>query len=132
MKIVKKPWGKELWFAHTDKYVGKLLFLKKGNRLSLQYHKKKDETLYALKGDYLLEIYPLKSRRARATKSLFHRVNGKKRKMKQGSVIHFPPKTVHRMEAKYGDVVLIEVSTPEVEDVVRIEDDYKRVTRQGI
>lgn len=109
IKTVKKPWGKEVWFAHTNKYVGKLLFIKKGHRLSLQYHRKKDETLYALRGPYLLEM------------------NGKKRKMLQGSVIHFPPKTVHRMEAKYRDVVLIEVSSPEVADVVRLEDDYKRV-----
>lgn len=109
MKEVKKPWGKELWFAQTKKYVGKFLFIKKGQRLSLQYHKKKDETLYALKGDYWLEM------------------NGKKRKMKMGSAVHFPPKTIHRMTAKYGDVVIVEVSTPEVEDVVRLADDYHRV-----
>ena len=108
MKIVKKPWGKEIWFAQTKKYVGKLLFIRKGHRLSLQYHKKKDETLYTLNGPCDLEI------------------NGQKKKMKNGSSVHFPPKTVHRITAKYCDVLLVEVSTPEVFDVVRIEDDYKR------
>lgn len=111
MKTIHKPWGKEIWFAHTKKYVGKLLFIKKGRRLSLQYHKKKDETLYTLKGHYWLEL------------------DGKKKKMKSGSVVHFPPKARHRMEAKYGDVTLIEVSTPEVHDVVRLADDYHRAKK---
>ncbi len=108
MKIVKKPWGKEVWFAHTPKYVGKLLYIRKGHRLSLQYHNVKEETLYTLKGPYLLEM------------------NGKKKKMKTGSVAHFPPKTIHRMQARYGNVTIVEVSTPEVEDVVRLKDDYNR------
>lgn len=108
MQTVKKPWGKEVWFARTNKYAGKLLYIRKGHRLSLQYHKKKDETLYALKGACLL-----------------HK-NGKIIKMKTGAVVHFPPKTIHRITAKYGDVILIEVSTPELHDVVRLSDDYVR------
>ena len=108
MKTVKKPWGKEIWFARASKYVGKILYISKGHRLSLQYHKKKEETLYTLKGPYLLEV------------------NGKRKKMKTGTVAHFPPKTIHRIQAHYGNAVIIEVSTPEVEDVVRLQDDYGR------
>ena len=109
VKTVKKPWGKEIWFAQTRKYVGKLLFIKKGHRLSLQYHKKKMETLYTLEGSYWLEM------------------NGKAGRMKKGTSVHFPAGTVHRMTARYGDVVIAEVSTPEVNDVVRLQDDYKRI-----
>lgn len=108
MKIVKKPWGQETWFAHNPKYTGKLLFIKKGHRLSKQYHRLKHETLYTLKGKYLLEF------------------NGRKKVQKPGSVTIIPPKAVHRMEAKFGDVTLIEVSTSQLKDVVRLEDDYGR------
>jgi mannose-6-phosphate isomerase len=112
MKTVKKPWGKEIWWASAPGYVGKFLHIKKGHRLSLQYHKVKHETLYTLEGRYLLEVGGKTKRR--------------KRVMKQGSVIQFKPGTVHRMEAPYGDVTIVEVSTPEVWDVVRLDDDYGR------
>ncbi|MDD5688315.1 MAG: cupin [Elusimicrobia bacterium] len=108
MKIVKKPWGYEKWFAFTKNYVGKILFIKKGRRLSKQYHKVKHETIYTLSGKYIMEL--------RNTKKL----------MKQSSVIVIPPKKIHRMYAKFCDVTLVEVSTPEVWDVVRMEDDYGR------
>lgn len=108
MKIVEKPWGREIWFAQEKKYVGKLLIIKKGHRLSKQYHKVKHETLYTDKGKYIMEI------------------NGRKRLVKEGEAVVVKPKTVHRMFAKYGDIKLIEVSTPEVWDVVRLEDDYGR------
>ncbi|MFA5779121.1 MAG: cupin [Elusimicrobiota bacterium] len=108
MKIVKKPWGKETWFALTKKYVGKILFIKKGHRLSKQYHKVKHETIYTLKGKYVMELR-----------------TGKKI-MNENSVIVIPPKKIHRMYAKFCDVTLLEVSTPEVRDVVRLEDDYGR------
>jgi len=112
MKIVKKPWGKEIWFAQTRKYVGKIIWIKKGHRLSKQYHRFKHETLYTDDGKYILEI------------------DGKKRLMKKGSVVVIPPKTVHRLEAKYSNVKIIEVSTPQVNDVIRLEDDYDRVTNK--
>jgi len=112
MKIVRKPWGKEIWFAQTRKYVGKIIWIKKGHRLSKQYHRFKHETLYTDDGKYILEI------------------DGKKRLMKKGSVVVIPPKTVHRLEAKYSNVKIIEVSTPQVNDVVRLEDDYDRVTNK--
>ena len=108
IKTVKKPWGKEIWFAYTKKYVGKILFIKKGCRLSKQYHRFKHETIYTDKGKYIMEI------------------KNHKKIMRPGTVIIVPPKTVHRMHAKYGNVRLIEVSTPQLKDVVRIEDDYGR------
>lgn len=111
IKTVLKPWGKEIWFAHTKKYVGKILIIKKGKRLSRQYHKVKHETLYTDKGKYILELGS----------------DGSKKKiMKPGDVFVVAPKTIHRMFAKYGDVRIIEVSTPELWDVVRLQDDYGR------
>lgn len=110
---VEKPWGFELIFAHTERYAGKVLSIKKGHRLSLQYHEKKDESLYLYKGEVLLRIED---------------VNGQKKSIafKSGESIRFEPLTQHRMEA-IEDSVLFEVSTPELEDVKRVEDDYGRV-----
>jgi len=104
---VNKPWGYELWFAKTDKYVGKIIFVKKGNRLSLQYHKEKDETMYVLSG--IAQVV----------------LDQEYRRVVTGDIIHIPPLVKHRIEA-LTDITIIEVSTPEVEDVVRIEDDYGR------
>lgn len=108
MKKVVKPWGWELWFAETKRFVGKIIFIRKGHRLSKQYHRFKLETVYAEQGRWLLEI-------------------GKRRRlMKPGAVADITPKTIHRFCAPYEDVRLIEVSTPQVHDVVRLEDDYGR------
>jgi mannose-1-phosphate guanylyltransferase len=109
LKKVHKPWGWEMWFAHTRKYVGKLIFIRKGHRLSKQFHRRKQETVYADKGKWVLEI------------------NGRKRLMKSGSVADISPRIIHRFTAPYEDVRLIEVSTPHVDDVVRLEDDYGRL-----
>jgi mannose-6-phosphate isomerase len=108
MNRVEKPWGHELWFAQTDRYVGKILVIKEGQRLSLQYHKEKDETLYILDG------------MVRVT------VNGKCTILIAGRAIHIPVLAEHRIEA-ITETSMIEVSTPEVDDVVRLEDDYGRV-----
>lgn len=108
VKVVKKPWGEERWIAVTDKYVGKLLIIKKGHRLSKQYHRVKHETLYTDRGKYLLEF------------------NGKNYTMKPGDAVVVKPGSVHRMYAKFGDVRIIEVSTTELDDVVRLDDDYGR------
>ncbi len=108
IKRVPKPWGHEAWFAQTKKYVGKLLVINKGHRLSRQYHRVKHETLYVLKGRLWLEL------------------GGKKKAVGPGTAFVIPPKTIHRFEARYGRVTLLEVSTPEVEDVVRLSDDYGR------
>jgi len=107
-KKVLKPWGWEEWFAHTSKYVGKLIFIRKGHRLSKQYHRFKQETVLANQGCWVLEH------------------NGKKIKMKPGIAITIQPKEIHRFTAPIEDVLLIEVSTPQVHDVVRLEDDYGR------
>jgi mannose-6-phosphate isomerase len=112
IKIVKKPWGKELWFAVTKKYVGKILIIKKGCRLSLQYHKVKEETLLLEEG--LLKL-------TTGTK-----INKLKTKIiKPGTVFHILPEIIHRTEA-LSDCRLVEVSTPHLTDVVRIQDDYNR------
>jgi mannose-6-phosphate isomerase-like protein (cupin superfamily) len=108
-QTVRKPWGKEIIYAHDKRYMGKILVIDKGHRLSLQYHKAKHETVYTLKGRPVIQIG-----RRRVT-------------ARPGSVFVIPPKTVHRFEARSGRVTLLEVSTPRNADIVRLEDDYGRV-----
>ena len=107
-KIVAKPWGHEVWWADSKRYAGKLIVIEKGHRLSLQYHKVKHETVYTLRGRWRLRL-------GRGSKV-----------MGPGSVAVIPPKTVHRFESPFGRTTLIEVSSPELWDVVRLADDYKR------
>jgi quercetin dioxygenase-like cupin family protein len=108
---VDKPWGYELHWAKTERYVGKLIHITKGHALSLQYHNKKDETIFLFAGKLLYE----------------YQENGEmvKREMLPGDRIHVPPPTVHRMTA-IDDCDVFEVSTPELDDVVRLEDRYGR------
>ena len=110
---VEKPWGYELHWAKTDRYVGKLIHVNKGHALSLQYHNKKDETIYLHAGLMLFEIQDVK--------------DGPlvKREMRPGDRVHVVPPTVHRMTA-LEDCDIFEVSTPELDDVVRLEDRYGR------
>lgn len=108
----EKPWGFELLFAHTPKYAGKVIFVKRGHRLSLQYHKEKDETMYLYKGKALIEV---EGSDGRLVKSV----------AEPGYCVRIPPRTKHRLEA-VEDTTIFEVSTPELEDVVRLEDDYGR------
>lgn len=105
---VEKPWGHELIFAVTKKYVGKLLVIDRGHRLSLQFHRKKHESLLVLKGRLKLTL-------GKSTRTVG-----------EGTAFSIPPKTVHRFEAAKGRVTLVEVSTPEIWDVVRLQDDYGR------
>ncbi len=109
---VEKPWGYEVHWARTPRYVGKILHINAGHALSLQYHNVKEETVYLYSGSLLYEI----------------EVNGEltKRYLKPGDSVHVLPKTVHRMTA-IEDCDILEVSTPELDDVVRIEDRYGRV-----
>ncbi|MGH7460417.1 MAG: cupin [Longimicrobiales bacterium] len=110
--IVSKPWGHEVIWAHTDRYVGKILHVKAGHALSLQYHQRKDETIHLLRGvmrfwagpapDALLEI-PLR----------------------EGESFRVTVGTVHRMEA-VTDIDILEASTPDLDDVVRLDDRYGR------
>jgi len=112
MKKIIKPWGYELIWVRTKKYVGKVLHINKGETLSLQYHKIKDESIYVMRGLIELQI--------KVNKKLI------KKKMKQNAYQRIKPKTIHRMRAiKDSDV--IELSTPELNDVVRLEDKYGRV-----
>jgi len=108
----EKPWGYELIFAHTPVYAGKLIFIKKGHRLSLQYHKKKDESIYIYEGKALLEIEKQDKQLVRSE------VTG-------GYCFRVPPLTKHRLQA-IEDTMLFEVSTPELDDVERLDDDYGR------
>jgi mannose-6-phosphate isomerase-like protein (cupin superfamily) len=108
---VDKPWGYELRFVRTDRYAGKVLFIKAASQLSLQYHDKKDEAFFVQHGTLDLVL----GRGAEQTVV----------RMKPGDSRHITPGTVHRFRA-VTDTLLFEVSTPELEDVVRIEDDYGR------
>ena len=101
---VEKPWGYELHWAKTDRYVGKVIHITKGHALSLQYHNQKDETIFLWSGRMLFEI--------KEGEELV------KREMKPGEAVHVTPLTVH----------VFEVSTPELHDVVRLEDRYGRQT----
>ncbi len=109
---VDKPWGHELIWARTDRYVGKILHIEPGHLLSLQYHERKDETIHVLRGEIVFRV----------------KVDGKltERRMKEGESYHITPRTVHQMEAVMSSD-LLEVSTPELDDVVRLEDRYGRV-----
>jgi mannose-6-phosphate isomerase-like protein (cupin superfamily) len=113
-KRVDKPWGYELWWARTDRYVGKILHVSKGESLSLQYHKVKDETILLQSGRLLLETRPAQEQ------GELRRVE-----MKPGDASHITPGTLHRMTA-LEDCDILEVSTPELDDVVRLEDRYGR------
>lgn len=110
---VDKPWGHELWFAQTGSYAGKLLHVKAGERLSVQYHEFKEETSYLLSGRLLL------SQGENPDSLSVVRVD-------PGAVWHNEPHLVHTIEA-LEDSVVVEVSTPELDDVVRLADNYGRV-----
>lgn len=116
IKRVEKPWGHELIFAVTEKYVGKVLHIKKGEALSLQYHNKKDETIHIQKGSIKFQTAP------RPEAKLEEVV------LKPGESFHITPGLVHRMIA-IEDTDILEVSTPELDDVVRLEDRYGRVEK---
>ncbi|TMA11408.1 MAG: cupin domain-containing protein [Deltaproteobacteria bacterium] len=109
---VEKPWGYELIWAHTDRYVGKVLHIQKGESLSYQYHRVKDETIRLLSGTMDLEIESEGERKVL--------------RFKPGDCFHITPGMRHRMRA-IEDCDVLEASTPELEDVVRLEDRYGRV-----
>src|SRR5258705_2239308 len=104
---VDKPWGHELVWARTDRYVGKLLHVKAGQVLSLQYHNLKDETMHVLRGELVL--------RTKVGDSLTERA------FVTGETVHIPPKLIHQIEAVVDSHVL-EASTPELDDLVRLHD----------
>jgi mannose-6-phosphate isomerase-like protein (cupin superfamily) len=108
---VDKPWGYELRFARTDRYAGKVLFIKAGSQLSLQYHEHKDEAFLIQSGQ--LELVLGRDREQRTVT------------LGPEEGWRVPPGTVHRFRA-VTDCLMFEVSTPELEDVVRLEDDFGR------
>jgi len=112
---VSKPWGHEIRFAQNEKYLGKILYIAKGKRLSRQYHSQKDETIMVYHGTLTLEL-GMPGTNSFEVKTL-----------RYGERFRVLPGVVHRFCApESGPVTLIEVSTPEIDDVVRLEDDYKR------
>jgi mannose-6-phosphate isomerase len=115
VRRVEKPWGEEIIFAETEKYAGKVLIVKRGEILSLQYHRKKDETLYLYRGRVRLSI----DEGGGLVES----------EMRVGDARHVPPNTRHRIEA-LEDSEIFEVSSPELDDVVRLEDRYGRAGRK--
>jgi mannose-6-phosphate isomerase len=108
---VEKPWGYELHWAKTERYVGKIIHINAGHALSLQYHNRKDETIYLWSGKLLFEIQE-------GERLVRHEVM-------PGERFHVTPGTIHRMTA-IEDCDVFEVSTPELDDVVRLEDRYGR------
>jgi len=109
---VEKPWGHEVIWARTDRYVGKILHVEAGQVLSLQYHNKKDESIYVLSGEIVLRL--------QQGETLIER------RLSQGEAFHILPKVVHQFEAVVTSD-LLEASTPEIDDVVRLQDRYGRV-----
>ena len=106
---VEKPWGHEIRWAINNKYLGKILHIEKGQRLSLQLHEQKDETIYVLKGTAVVQL------------------DKRTVILEEGESLRIQPKTIHRFcSTLENSVTLIEVSTPEIDDVVRLEDDYGR------
>ncbi len=110
---IEKPWGWELVWAKTDRYCGKLLHIQKGGQLSLQFHREKDETVYVHEGRIEIEIG------AAGDPIPDSEVVG------PGASFRIEPGTVHRLRA-LEDTLVLEVSTPELDDVVRLEDQYGR------
>jgi mannose-6-phosphate isomerase-like protein (cupin superfamily) len=113
VRKVEKPWGYELIWAATDIYVGKVLFVKAGHSLSLQFHRQKDESWLVQSGRAKLEL-------GEVGESVLKEVV-----IAAGAAFHYPPGTVHRVTA-IEDTMILEVSTPHLDDVVRLEDAYGR------
>jgi mannose-6-phosphate isomerase len=108
---VPKPWGHEIIWARTDKYVGKILHINAGHALSVQYHERKDETVYLLSGELKYWV------KSGETMTDMH--------LGVGDAFRITPHTIHYMEA-ITDCDVLEASTPELDDVVRLTDRYGR------
>ncbi len=108
---VPKPWGHETIWAHTDRYVGKILHIKAGHALSIQYHNRKDETVHLLSGELVYRVQ--------------HGESLDDMHLERGDSFRITPGTIHQMEA-ITDCDVLEASTPELDDVVRLSDRYGR------
>jgi mannose-6-phosphate isomerase len=111
IRTVPKPWGHETIWAHTDRYVGKVLHIKAGHALSVQYHNQKDETVHLLSGELVYRV-----QMGDALEDM---------RLRTGESFRITPGTIHQMEA-VTDCDVLEVSTPELDDVVRLSDRYGR------
>jgi mannose-6-phosphate isomerase len=111
VRFVQKPWGHEIIWAHTDDYVGKILHIKAGQALSVQYHNQKDETIHLLRGEMIYRVGDGEALREMP--------------LKAGESFRNTPGTVHQMEA-VTDCDVLEASTPHLDDVVRLSDRYGR------
>ncbi len=116
-KMVTKPWGHEVIWAVTKDYVGKILFIKAGHQLSLQFHKVKEETIYMQSGEMRFVIEDDQGQLGEVL-------------LTKGQSCHILPNRKHRMIA-VSDCEVFEVSTPHLDDVVRLEDSYGRVAGSG-
>jgi mannose-6-phosphate isomerase len=114
-QIIEKPWGSEELIEINDRYMMKKLTMHQGHKCSLQYHNIKCETIYVLSGELKIYIGDV----LKSEKNLSSRI------YTEGETITLTPGVVHRMEA-VSDSIYLEASTPEMEDVVRLVDDYKR------
>lgn len=114
---VEKPWGHEVIWASTDRYVGKILHVRAGHALSLQYHERKDETIHLLSGVMRFLVGPSPEQLEEV-------------RLGEGQSYRITPGTIHRMEA-VTDCDILEVSTPDLDDVVRLEDRYGRAPVAG-
>ncbi len=109
---IEKPWGYELLWAKTDHYVAKILVVRAGHSLSLQYHRQKEETMFLEAGECSIETGPTPD-------------DLKRIEFSPGNVFHIPPGLIHRIHAK-TDCRIFEVSTPHLNDVIRLDDNYGR------
>jgi len=116
VKIVEKPWGSETIWAHTEHYVGKILNIRGGESLSIQYHHHKDETMHVLSGKGIVKFYTMEENVPVLTAVYV---------MNPGYSIHIPPTQVHSVEA-FEDMRVLEASTNHLDDLVRIKDRYGR------
>jgi mannose-6-phosphate isomerase len=114
VRRVEKPWGHELIWAHTDRYVGKVLHIRAGHALSVQYHDRKDETVHLLRGEIIYRV-----QRAGDTQEM------EEVRLRAGDSYRLAPGTIHQMEA-VTDCDVLEASTPDLDDVVRLSDRYGR------
>lgn len=111
-RVVPKPWGEERVFAESSRYAGKFITIRSGESLSYQYHNRKEETVHVLDGTLGLEVEQDGQRRVLT--------------LRPGTSFHISPGTKHRMFADGADCTVVEVSSPELDDVVRLEDRYGR------
>lgn len=117
VRKIDKPWGHELLWAQTPDYVGKVLHIKKGHKLSLQYHERKDETMFLYSGRMLLILED-------------DRGTLREHYVAAGEAYHIPTGRKHRMVALDEDCEVLEVSTNHLDDVVRLEDSYGRTAER--